>query len=88
MKIDATRRQRWTVRVMAVVRVRVAEAPWIVMVDVPVVALLLADRDRVLVVAVLAGLKEAVTPWGKPEMDRLTPLAKPFCGVTVMVDVT
>lgn len=77
-----------TVRVSVVTCVKVSEAPWIVIENVPVVALLVADRVRVLMVAVLVGLKEAVTPWGKPETDRLTLPVKPCCGVTVIVDAT
>src|SRR5215468_4176227 len=34
---------------------------------------------------VLVGLKDAVTPLGKPDADKLTLPLKPFCGVTVMV---
>jgi hypothetical protein len=58
-----------------------------VTVAVPVVALLLAVRVSVLgvVAEAEAGLNEGVTPLGRPEADRLTPLLKPFCGVTVMV---
>jgi hypothetical protein len=33
----------------------------------------------------LAGLKEAVTPDGTPEVTRLTLLLKPFCGEMVIV---
>jgi hypothetical protein len=74
--------------VIVVFAVKVTEAPWIVIVNVPVVALLLADRVRVLVVAVLVGLKDAVTPWGRPEADKLALPVNPFCGVTVIVDAT
>jgi hypothetical protein len=56
--------------------------------NVPVVALLLADRVRLLVVAVLLGLNDAVTPCGRPEADKLALPVKPFCGVTVIVDAT
>ena len=31
------------------------------------------------------GLKEAVTPPGKPEAVKMTLPLKPFCGVTVIV---
>jgi hypothetical protein len=54
-------------------------------VTVPVVAVLLAASVNVLVLAVLPGLNDAVTPLGKPDADKLTLLLKPFCGVTVMV---
>jgi hypothetical protein len=55
--------------------------------NVPVDAVLVADRDRVLVPVVLLGLKDAVTPRGRPEAAKLTPPVKPFCGLTLMVDV-
>ena len=61
------------------------EEPVTVTVAVPVVAVLLAVRVKVLVFAVLVGLNDAVTPPGKPDADRLTLPLKPFCGVTVMV---
>ena len=56
-----------------------------VSVTVPVAAMLLAVNVSVLVLAVLLGLKEAVTPPGRPEDDKLTLALKPFCGVTVIV---
>jgi len=56
-----------------------------VTVIVPVVAVLLAVRVNVLVLVVLLGLNDAVTPPGKPDADKLTLPLKPFCGVTVMV---
>lgn len=52
------------------------------------VALLVADSVSVLMLAVLLGLKEAFTPRGSPAADKLTVPVKPFCGVTLMVDVT
>jgi hypothetical protein len=56
-----------------------------VTVAVPVVAVLLAVKVTVLLVVVLPGLKEAVTPLGRPEADKLTLPVKPFVGLTVMV---
>lgn len=44
-----------------------------------------AVKVSVLVVAAFVGLKDAVTPLGKPEADKLTLLLKPFCGATVIV---
>ena len=52
---------------------------------VPVVAALLAVNVNVLVLAVLLGLNDAVTPLGRPDADKLTLPVKPFCGLTVMV---
>jgi len=56
-----------------------------VTVTVPVAAVLLDASVNVLVVAVLLGLNDAVTPLGRPDADKLTLLLKPFCGLTVMV---
>jgi hypothetical protein len=53
------------------------DVPVMVTVTVPVFAVVLAARVNVLVVAVLAGLKDAVTPLGKPEADKLTLPVKP-----------
>jgi len=47
---------------------------------VKLAAALLADSVSVLVPMVLAGLKTAVTPVGKPGTDKLTLLLKPFKG--------
>jgi hypothetical protein len=73
--------------VTVVVLVREFEAPVIVTVKVPTLAAMPAARVSVLVPAVLAGLKEAVTPFGKPEADKLTLALKPPCGFTVIVVV-
>ena len=51
----------------------------------PVVAVLLAVSVSVLVLVVLPGLNDPVTPLGRPEGDRLTLPLKPFCGVTLIV---
>jgi hypothetical protein len=48
-------------------------------------AVLLAVNVRVLEPALLVGLKEAVTPPGRPDADKLTLEVKPFWGVTVIV---
>jgi hypothetical protein len=58
--------------------------PVIVTMTVPVVAVLLPVSVNVLVLAVLLGLNDAVTPLGRPDADKLTLALKPFCGVTVM----
>ena len=74
-----------TVRAMVVVAVKLPEVPVMVTVAVPAVAELLAVSDRTLVVVVLVGLKDAVTPLGSPEATKLTLPVKPPAGVTVMV---
>ena len=56
-----------------------------VTVTVPVAAVLLAVSVSLLVLAVLAGLNDAVTPLGRPDADKLTVLLKPFWGVTLIV---
>ncbi len=74
-----------TVRLIVAVWLKLPETPVIVTVDVPVVAVLLAVRVKVLVDVALAGLKLAVTPLGKPEAERLTLPVNPFAGFTVIV---
>ena len=54
-------------------------------VEVPVAAVALAVSVNELVVVAEAGLKDAVTPLGKPDADKLTLPLKPFRGATVMV---
>ena len=49
------------------------------------VAVLLAVSVSVLVVAVLVGLNDAVTPLGSPDAARLTLPVNPFRSFTVMV---
>jgi len=65
--------------------IRLPEVPVTLTVNVPVGAEGPADKVRVLVVAVGLGMKEAVTPLGKPEAVRFTLELKPFNGLTVMV---
>lgn len=67
--------------------VKLPEVPTMVTGNVPTTAVLAAVRARVLVVAVVLGLNEAVTPAGRPEADKVTLPLKPNCGVTVMVFV-
>lgn len=59
--------------------------PVTVTVAAPVVAVLLAERVKVLVFVALAGLKDAVTPLGKPVAVKATLPLKPFTALTVMV---
>jgi hypothetical protein len=56
-----------------------------VTVTIPGVAVLLAINVNVLALVALEGLKDAVTPLGRPVADRFTLPLKPFCGVTVTV---
>ena len=56
-----------------------------VTVKVPVDAELLAASVKVLLVVVGLALKEAVTPLGIPEADKVTLPLKPFWGLTLMV---
>jgi hypothetical protein len=74
-----------TIREMVVTFNKLPDMPVTVIVTVPVVAVPLAVSVNVLVFAVLVGLKDAVTPLGKPDVDKLTLELKPFCGVMLMV---
>jgi hypothetical protein len=73
------------VRETGAVFVKFPEVPVTVIVTVPVVAVLLAVSVNELVLAVLLGLKDAVTPFGNPLADRLTLPLKPLWGETVIV---
>src|SRR5580692_8588095 len=73
----------FTVNKTVVVFDKLPDVPVIVTEDVPVAAVLLAAKVRVLVVPL--GLKDAVTPLGRPVADKFTLPLNPFCGVTVMV---
>ena len=55
--------------------------------SVPVVALPLAVSVMVLLVLVLVGLNDPVTPFGKALAERFTVPVKLFCGLTVTVAV-
>ena len=81
LKLDGTA----TVSETIAVPVKLPDVPVMVMGKVPVEAVLLAARVNVLLPVVAAGLKDAVTPLGRPDADRLTLPAKPFCGSTVIV---
>ena len=74
-----------TVRAIVVVWVKMPDVPVMVTVAVPAGAKALAVSVKILVVAVLVGLNDAVTPVGRPEAAKLTLLAKPPWSVTVMV---
>jgi hypothetical protein len=73
------------VREIVVLFVKLPDVPVTVTVTVPVVTVLLAVKVSVLLLAVLVGLNDAVTPLGRPDVNKLTLPLKPFCGVTVMV---
>jgi hypothetical protein len=75
----------WTVREIVVAFDKLPEVPVMVTVTVPVVAELLAVSVNVLVLVAVLGLKDGVTPLGRPVADKLTLPLKPFCGVTVIV---
>lgn len=75
----------FTVRLMFVVCVKLLDVPETVTVTVPEAAVLLAAKVTVLLPVAGLGLKEAVTPLGKPDADILTLLLKPFAGVMVIV---
>lgn len=74
-----------TVREIMVELVKLAHIPVTVTLNVPVAAAALAVRVRVLAPVVLAGLKDAVTPLGRPEATKLTMPLKPLSGLTVIV---
>lgn len=57
----------FTVRVMVVAALSLPDEPPMVRVTVPVAAVLLAFKVRTLVEVGCLGLKEAVTPFGRPE---------------------
>jgi hypothetical protein len=75
----------FTVRETVVVFDKLPDVPVMFTVEVPVVAVLLAVSVSVLVLVVPLGLKDAVTPLGKPFADKLTLPLNPFCGPTVIV---
>ena len=68
-----------------VVFIKLPDEPATVIVTVPMAAVLLAVRVNVLVLTVLLGLNDAVTPVGRPDADKLTLPLKPPCGVTLIV---
>ena len=72
-------------RAIVVVCVRVPDVPVTVTVAAPTVAVLEAVSVSVLVVVALAGLKDAVTPVGRPVAERATDPAKLLSAVTVTV---
>lgn len=70
--------------IVAVCGVKPSEVPVMTTVVASVVAVLLAVRVKMLVVA-LVEVNEAVTPPGRPDATKLTLFVKPPVGFTVMV---
>ena len=73
------------VRPTVAVSLMLFDEPVMVTLTVPGAAPLLPVKVSVLVPVVLEGLKDAVTPLGKFDAERVTLPEKPFVGVTVMV---
>lgn len=67
-----------TVSEMLVPFDKLPDVPVMVTVTVPVAAVLLAFSVKMLVLEVLLGLKDAVTPLGSPDANKLTLALKPF----------
>lgn len=74
-----------TINEIVALLAKLPDVPVTVTVTVPVVAVLVAVKVSVLEAVAGLGLKDAVTPLGNPEADRLTLALKPFCGITVTV---
>jgi hypothetical protein len=75
----------FTLRAMVVCLVKLPDVPVTDTVAVPMAAVPLAVSVNTLVLAVLLGLKDAVTPVGRPDADKLTLPVKPFSGLMVIV---
>ena len=75
----------FTVRVILVWFVKLPEEPVTVTLTVPMAAVLVAVSVNVLVLPVVPGLKDPVTPLGRPETDKPTFPVKPFTGVMIIV---
>lgn len=71
--------------VRVVVWMRLPEIPVTVTVAEPIVAVAEAVRVRMLEPVVVAGVKDAVTPAGRPLAARLTAPLKPFRLITLIV---
>ena len=74
----------FTARATLVELAKIPDVPVTVTLYTPTVAPLPAVKVSVLVPAVLVGLKEAVTPLGKPDKDKFTVLLKPFSAFTLI----
>ena len=73
-----------TVRVTVAVLLKVPDVPVIVTLNAPIAAVELALRVSVDEAGSGLELKEAVTPLGRPDAEKVTLPVKPFRGVTVM----
>jgi len=74
-----------TVKLTDVVCVKLPDTPVIVTLAVPMVAVALAVKVKVVEVVEGFGLNAAVTPVGKPVAEKVTLPVKPFSGATVIV---
>ena len=74
-----------TVRLMVVDEVRLPEAPVMVTIAFPGVAVLLVTSVNVLFPVDGLGEKDAVTPLGSPEAAKFTLPVNPHCGYTPIV---
>ena len=75
----------FTLRVIVAWLVKLPDVPTTDRVTEPIAAVPLAVSVNTLVLAVLLGLKDAVTPFGRPDTAKVTFPVKPFSGVTVIV---
>lgn len=76
-----------TVTVMVVEAVSEPDVPVMVTECEPGVAVAPAVSDTVLDVLLLVGLKDAVTPVGRPVAEKPTELEKPFSDATLILEV-
>ena len=74
-----------TVSETVAVLLKLPTVPVMVTGNVPVIAVPAAVNVKVLVLAVETGLRDAVTPLGRPDADKLTFAVKPFRGATAIV---
>lgn len=77
---DSVKLGVWTARVSAEVALMDPDVPVMVRLYWPSVAAPLAVRVSVVEEVAGFGLKEAVTPVGKPEIEKFTLPANPYCG--------
>lgn len=83
--VNFHKKYQCVVRLRVMLWLRAPDVPLIEILTVPTLADLATFRVSVLLVVAGFGLNDAVTPFGKPEADRLTLLLNPFRRVTVMV---